>query len=156
MATQAQINAAKAIVDTDITNKTAANSVTAAAVGTNIKEAMNLTLSPYKSYVAQISQTGTSAPTVAQLFENGLGGTPAWARTGVGTYTLTITGAFVVNKTITFPRDISLVVSVPDEFANAVSINRIDANVVTVETFANGVSTDSILNSFPLEIRVYN
>lgn len=156
MATQAQINAAKATIDTDITNKTGDASITKVNVGGNMKAVADLSLSPYKSYVAQISQTGTSAPTVEQLFENGLGGTPVWARTGVGAYTLTITGAFVVNKTITFPRDISLVVSVPDEFANAVSINRTDANVVSVETFANGVSTDSILNSFPLEIRVYN
>lgn len=156
MATQSEINAAKAVVDTDITNQTAESSVTAAAVGNNIKEAMDLTLSPYRSYVAQISQSGTSAPTVVQLFENGFGGTPVWARTGVGTYTLTITGAFVVNKTMSLPKEICIISSVPDELAQNVSLYRVSANVFSVDTFSNGAASDDILNTFPFEIRVYN
>ncbi len=47
----------------------------------------------YGSYVASITQSGTGAP-VATVFENTLGGIPAWTRTGVGTYRLTLAGAF--------------------------------------------------------------
>lgn len=50
-------------------------------------------------YKGLLVQSGTSDPTVTVL-ENTLGGTVVWARTGVGTYTGTLTGAFPANKII--------------------------------------------------------
>lgn len=55
--------------------------------------------SEMKVYRAIISQSGTGTPT-ATILENTLGGTPVWSRTGVGTYHLTLAGAFTENKTI--------------------------------------------------------
>jgi hypothetical protein len=52
-----------------------------------------------KVYLARISQTSTSAPT-AVVVRNTLSGTPAWSRTAVGDYKLTLTGAFPLAKTL--------------------------------------------------------
>lgn len=45
---------------------------------------------PYRSYVAQLSQSGTTAP-VANILENDLGYTPTWYRDDVGYYHLSST-----------------------------------------------------------------
>lgn len=59
-------------------------------------------LNGYLIYDAVISQTGTSAPT-ATVGQNTMGGTMTWARSGVGTYTLTCSvAAFTANKTQIF------------------------------------------------------
>jgi hypothetical protein len=51
---------------------------------------------PYKTYVALLTQTGTSAPT-ATVLENTLGFTPTWTYVGVGGYGIATT--FDANKT---------------------------------------------------------
>jgi len=56
----------------------------------------------YLSYVALLTQSGTSAP-VATVLENTLGGTPVWSRFGVGAYYVTLVGSFTANKTIIPP-----------------------------------------------------
>ncbi|MCA9747523.1 MAG: hypothetical protein KC414_00280, partial [Romboutsia sp.] len=53
---------------------------------------------PYKVYRALVTQSGTSAPT-AVVLENTLGGTPVWSYITPGTYRLTLSGAFTLNKT---------------------------------------------------------
>ena len=45
---------------------------------------------PYRSYVAQLSQSGSNAP-VATILENDLGYTPTWSRLSAGSYTLSST-----------------------------------------------------------------
>lgn len=47
----------------------------------------------YKKYVANLTQTGTSAPTISVL-ENTLGGTLVWTYSAVGEYTATLAGLF--------------------------------------------------------------
>ena len=56
----------------------------------------------YTAYTALISQSGTNAPTAIEI-KNNTGYTYTWARTGMGTYTITANGnAFASNKTIVF------------------------------------------------------
>jgi hypothetical protein len=50
-------------------------------------------------YRALLSQAGTAAPTAVKFSEGRLKGA-VWARTGVGTYTLTKAGAFLANKVV--------------------------------------------------------
>lgn len=50
-------------------------------------------------YTALISQTGTDAP-VATILKNTLGGTPVWTRAALGTYNLTLVGAFPDDKVV--------------------------------------------------------
>jgi hypothetical protein len=154
MATAAEIAAAKLIVDTDITNKTAESSVTAVNVGTNIKGALDLTLSPSKIYAAIINQTGTGAPT-ATVLVNQLGGTPVFARTNTGRYSLTITGAFVASKTLTDGKR-CIEASVTDTTAVNVNVFRGDNNIILIETQNEFNYADDILVNFPLKIEVYN
>lgn len=51
-----------------------------------------------KIYRVIVAQSGTSAPT-ATVLGNSLGGTPTFARSAAGQYTITLAGAFTSNKT---------------------------------------------------------
>ena len=56
----------------------------------------------YTAYTALVSQAGTAAP-VATILKNNTGATFTWARTSIGTYTITASGnAFTNNKTLVF------------------------------------------------------
>lgn len=59
-----------------------------------------------KKYVALITQTGTNAPTVEQIFQNDFNEEIIWTRVGVGQYRGTLTGAFPENKTRIPPFDV--------------------------------------------------
>lgn len=106
----------------------------------------------YKCYMANLSQTGTDAPTA---YRNDASlGTPVLARTGTGVYTLTLTGAFVGSKTVCIKLNESEIANTAGSF----KIVRTSADVVTISTFSDKYSTpaDAILSNTPIEIRVYN
>lgn len=98
-------------------------------------------------YIALISQTGTSAPTVTVL-ENTLGGTVVWTRTAAGYYTGTLTGAFATNKTV---------ISGQMNSGGLMQVNaNISANIVELySTTYAGVATDGLLVKASLKIEVY-
>lgn len=123
---------------------------------------------PYKSYVANLTQTGTGAP-VATVLENNLGNNLAaqaivWTRTSAGLYIGTLAGKFLVGKT-------TVRISNP-VLANlsTVQAKRASDNTIQIDTAATSVSetsnvntivstpTDAILGSIPhqIEIRVYD
>lgn len=111
----------------------------------------------YKVYKAFLTQTGTNAP-VATVVENTLGGTPVWSYFGVGTYELTLAGAFTLNKC-----DVRLKCNdyaynlfnppVNVYFDNGASINKIGFIIETVDGTHTQVN-DALINDF-LEITVY-
>ncbi|KAF2337222.1 beta strand repeat-containing protein [Flavobacterium daemonense] len=105
---------------------------------------------PYKSYVALLTQTGTSAP-VATVLENSIGSI-VWTRSVAGTYDATLTGAFTANKTVTFLTDGSPLGSSSAEQLHAYYTS---ANVTTINTRQNGTSVDGLLTKATVEIRVY-
>lgn len=82
-----------------------ANSVDVFAGKTGVWSLVEASVPPssvgVKVYTALLTQTGTAAP-VATVLENTLGGTPVWTRGGNGTFTITLSGAFPVDKTVTF------------------------------------------------------
>lgn len=108
---------------------------------------------PYKSYVALLSQSGTSDPT-ATVLSNNLGGDVVWTRSGVGNYVGTLTGVFTADKT---------------GLTGAFNNNADDQTIPYVWSFLRGdVDTvllntsdgagnyfDSGLNQNLIEIRVY-
>ena len=55
----------------------------------------------YKKYIASLTQSGSNAP-VAVINENTLSAAPVWTRAGVGTYILTLAGAFPSGKVRVF------------------------------------------------------
>lgn len=109
---------------------------------------------PYTTYVANVTQSGTTAP-VATVLENTLGGTPVWARSGVGEYTLTLTGAFPADKVFTLPNNITYYSTGLGKLVN-VQVIRTSNNVLTVFTTDTlGSALDEALLITPFEIRVY-
>jgi hypothetical protein len=101
-------------------------------------------------YTALISQSGTAAPT-ATVFENTLGGTVVWTRTGVGTYLGTLVGAFVANKTFVVASAFSF------NTTWATHISRAGTDTVNIKTFvvSSGAGADSVLSDTSIKIEVY-
>lgn len=104
----------------------------------------------YSTYVARVTQSGTNAP-VATVISNDTGLTFTWTRQGTGSYRVSPSSAFVVNKTWIQMTggDLSsgtTSVSIKDistTVASAVNINLINGNVA-----------DNITAAF-VEIRIY-
>ena len=104
----------------------------------------------YSTYVARVTQSGTNAP-VATVISNNTGLTFTWSRNNTGSYRVSPSSAFVVNKTWIQMTggDLSVgttSVSIKDigtAFATAVNINLINGNVA-----------DEITAAF-VEIRIY-
>ena len=95
-----------------------------------------------KVYKAQISQSGTSAPTLTELV-NTFGVIVNSVYNGVGVYSLTgftglITGLTEVS--ITFPND-----GINSAFAGG----TISTNIVIINTFISGVQANGVLNNDP-------
>lgn len=120
-----------------------------------VKSQLETASRPYKVYTALLTQSGTNAPT-AIVLENTLGGTIVWSRTAVGEYLGTLTGAFILDKTIGFVQSTS---TQGADFSIHYILNRIDNNSIYLSSFkANSSSTryDDIMFKIPIEIRVYN
>jgi hypothetical protein len=106
----------------------------------------------YNSYIALLSQSGTSAPT-AIIGNNTLASVPVWTRVSAGFYTLTLASAFPLTKTyiilgtnanggLTFFYDVQSS-GAPNSF------NVYIRNAVT------GIMSDDLLTYNPIEIKVY-
>jgi hypothetical protein len=106
-------------------------------------------LPTYTKYIALISQTSTSAPTVIEL-ENTIGPI-VWTRVGTGIYYGTLTGAFTLDKTYVMLNNVQ-----PDSIVMA---SRSSSDTILIQTTNLHSPTaafhDSHLNKNTLEIRVY-
>ena len=104
----------------------------------------------YKEYEALITQTGTSAPT-AIIGSNTLLGTPVLGYSAIGEYTITLTGAFTVNKTYVY--------MTPNKIDFPYIITRTSSDVITIVvgySFALPPAINGKMNNTPVRIRVYN
>lgn len=116
-----------------------------------IKSQLDAAVAPYKSYTITLSQGGTSAPTIVDTFQNTLSGAIVWARTGVGVYTGTLTGAFTANKTFFQHSNSASTGASPNYYI----LQRTSANIVTLQSSVGSTPTDGIINAMSIEIRVY-
>lgn len=108
---------------------------------------------PFKSYMAVISQSGTSDPIVDEGY-NDLGGTITWQYFGVGKYLGILSGAFFSpGKTICIINSPS---ADPDNTAKSYYISSTSAIGVMIGTKTGGAFANELLNNTPIEIRVYN
>ena len=113
-------------------------------------------IQPYKVYTALLTQTGTDAP-VATILQNTLGGTPVWSRSGVGTYAITLAGAFPINKTVCF-------LTIENNYSDGRILGSINysgapnANVrgFVIQNATTNSNTDELAALSCIEIRVYN
>jgi hypothetical protein len=106
-------------------------------------------LPTYKKYIALISQSSTSAPTVIEI-ENTIGPI-IWTRVGTGIYYGTLAGAFTLDKTYVMLNNVQ-----PDSIVMA---SRTANNTIMIQTTnlhsPTAAHHDSHLNKNTLEIRVY-
>jgi len=105
-------------------------------------------LPTYKKYIALITQTSTSAPTVIEL-ENTIGPI-VWTRTAVGAYEGYLAGAFTANKTyVMLSQVVNDAIVMADSQLNAIQIRTTNLHSPTAAYH------DGHLNLNTLEIRVY-
>lgn len=105
-----------------------------------------------KMYSALLTQNGTAAP-VATVLEDTVTGL-VWARTGVGTYTLTKAGAFTVGKAIPVKAE-----QYYDKDGNRFVLTPTSVNVYTLETYAaadDQTLADSVLSNQYLHLEIYS
>lgn len=110
----------------------------------------------YKVYTALISQVGTSDPTLVVL-ENTLGQTVTATRNGLaGRYSINVTGNILLNTktwwTITNDNNNNWSFWMNKE----TSMGNTTTIYIDTGSFSPVVYTDSLLQSTPIEIRVYN
>jgi hypothetical protein len=103
---------------------------------------------PYKKYVATISQTGTSDPTVTVL-ENTLGDI-VWTRVAVGGYSGDLLGAFPVQDKVYFLINNTLA----SLFITELKWGTLDNVTITTYDIASA-SIDGAMSYNTIEIRVY-
>jgi hypothetical protein len=113
---------------------------------------INVVVTPYKSYVALISQSGIDAP-VATVLENTLGGAVVWSRSVTGQYVGTLTSAFTTGKTACFvtSKTANDYVSQYDYFLESSNTDDINLTSVSITGAEDGLLLDKII-----EVRVYN
>lgn len=106
-----------------------------------------------KYYIALLTQSGTDAPT-AVIIRNTLSGTPTLARTNTGAYTITLTGEFLEEKTISWIGTGNLGVTEDNPVIS--TINRISNNALEINTSDQAfLGADGNLVSTPVTITVY-
>ncbi len=105
-----------------------------------------------KKYVALLTQSGTNAP-VSMVLENSLGGTAVASYQGVGSYRLTLAGAFPAGKTV-IPVVYTVGVDGPANL-NFIQFVRGSDDVIEISATESGIPIDDTMVGASLEIRVY-
>lgn len=104
-----------------------------------------------KEYVGILSQTGTSAPTIAEV--NNTLGAATITRNSIGSYNIQITGAFTAAKTIVVTMNQSLPIADRAAFFSVLDTDNVAIYVRTISTgaFADWGQSDAM----SVFIRVY-
>lgn len=105
-------------------------------------------IKPYKVYTALLTQTGTSNPTV-KVLENNIGAI-VWTRTGIGTYSGTLTGAFTVDKSPVF-----LTSNNASTLLSGGASGSTNFVGISTQAAVTGILTDALMTDSLIEIRVY-
>ena len=103
-------------------------------------------------YIVTLTQTSTNAPVATVISDTITGIT--WARTAVGTYTATKSGAFTLGKTT--PNTTGA--SANDVAGNKITAQQTSVNVITVKTYAAADTTvlaDGVLTNQEFQIKIY-
>lgn len=113
--------------------------------GYQLFEAFRIASLPYQSYMFNIQQAGTFAPSVFQYVVNTTG-VISFARTSTGVYTATLTGAFLAPKTY---------LQISGSNNGLLEVSRTSDNVITIRTYdTTGTLADGIMTNTFLEIRI--
>lgn len=125
--------------------------------GWQIFDSLQIAAKPFNRWVGKISQTGTTAPTEDQVFENELGAGLVWTYVGVGWYSATLIGAFPANKYWGMMNNIGGGVATTNN--NTYEISRWDNDTFFVfvknRIGATTSLTDGLLIERDIEVRAY-
>ncbi|MCK4521270.1 MAG: hypothetical protein KAU20_01760 [Nanoarchaeota archaeon] len=116
--------------------------------GFQLYEAFAKLARPCRIYKGLISQSGTGTPSITMLGIDDMPGT-VLARTGVGQYTLTLTGEYLAAKT--FYQISTGINSAIESF-----LRRVSDDVMQIDTHVANVNADSVLDNTPIEICIYD
>lgn len=109
-------------------------------------------------YAIQISQSGTGAPT-ATVIKNDLGGTPTFGRAATGLFTINLTGAFPLGKTIVLPGNLGSTSPGSTTACDIIVAYQVNADqiAITTRTLTSGVlaMADSILSDTCIYVIVF-
>ena len=111
----------------------------------NLKASLGLPIYTYKGF---ISQSGTNAPTIADLFNN-FGVTPTLTYTSFGLYNVELTGLLTVGKTTVKLYQGN---QTPDVVVNSFIV---DIDNITIKNSESTTLKNGILDGHLLEIEVY-
>ena len=106
-----------------------------------------------KTYVALVTQATTANPS-ATVLVNTLSGTPAFARSNTGIYTVTLASEWTANKTTV--EWTNGTITDPTADGSTFTVTRTSANVLTINTFDDaGAAADWHVTAGTLRITVY-
>lgn len=126
----------------------------------NVVDVTATTFNGVKVYRALVTQGGVLAPT-AVILENTLGAVPAWSYVGVGSYALTLAGAFPVAKTFVLSANMSVDPLVSTAWMSPTvsgSGDEVDFFVTQIDYdggFNSGGPADGLLLATAIQILVY-
>jgi len=119
----------------------------------NIKNFINTSIPNVKQFIGFISQSGTTAPTANILFDSISGLT--FSRITGGTYNITKTNAFTLNKTA--PNEVGVVGY--DVLGNMIVVKQLSAHRIEIKTYTaadTSILGDDILNKLEIQLTVYS
>ena len=113
---------------------------------------------PYKSYVAKLNQTGTSAPIATEIYNN-TGGTFTYTRVAHGTYMVSSSNIDLSNAIVLTSVNTGYgagIGSIDNAVIGTDYFSPYDAIVLQAIDIHNNITADNILYNNVIEIRVYN
>ncbi len=154
LAAQTTSTALKSQIDTQITNKNGAGSISKGNVGNNIKAVVDYVDQqvPYKSYVVFFNQSGTDAPVITDIYNNV--GNVTWVRGSTGSFTGTLSGAFPSNKVFFPNRRYTMYSYLDGTKRNVYMTTACSGDCISISQDDGDVGVDGLV--MYLEIKVYN
>jgi len=102
---------------------------------------------PYKEIALLVSQNGTDAPTVTEVFNNS-GATINASRLATGTYILSLSASLLtLEKTAIIANNV--------RFPYLIQATRNGANTILIGTYTTSTTSDTVLSNDSIIIRIY-
>jgi len=102
---------------------------------------------PYKEIALLVSQNGTDAPTVTEVFNNS-GATINASRLATGTYLLSLSASILtLEKTAIIANNV--------RFPYLIQATRNGANTILIGTYTTSTTSDTVLSNDSIIIRIY-
>lgn len=103
---------------------------------------------PYKEIALLVSQSGTDAPTVTEVFNNS-GATINASRLATGTYLLSLSASLLtLEKTVIIANNV--------RFPYLIQATRNGANTILIGTYTTSTTSDTVLSNDSIIIRIYD